>query len=782
MPSKGFTVDTTNRNDVVSFYQAVYKASEGFETRTMWKTNAAPDTDRYKVDFTKVYTYTGLVETKPVLKSTNGPRSSGELHLDFVKDVERRVNFYRALAGVPAVASLMDNDTTKNSSTIAPVTGVSPNRDPALTVTKADAAQQSAYLISRTATDSGSFASLATAHEPTEANIPNLTAWSNEAWNSHRQSNTSYGFYGPTAIDKYMWEDVSGVNDDGSTKTNREVPHRRKILLINATNFATGDMPAELTPKFRLPANALYYVQRDSEKSNASARFVSYPNNGFFPAPLNSPYWSLTHPNADFTNAIITMTNSNGVPLAITNRTPNSTPEPYVSWKVHSSAEVRNITQDTTFHVTVSNFTISGVSASHSFSVTLINPEIVTPALSLTGSGAPPTNGTAAYALTPPAGADAIQINSFEASDIDWTEGAENSPTPRVIDRTYKTFRDNPGYELRSPMIFTPSNQGFAALQGGRSFRLTFGVSVDPISNKTLDEMFELDRDILPGNGGVLKFSYRRGYMTQASSLVVEITSDQGVTWQQLGNEIIGVSNSALDTKSSSWSGTFPASTVPYRVRFRYTRIRTDIAIFNHTSNPNAATGIFLDGITTDNCTWLDVKKTNDLAASLTKFTLNNANAGVTLTNGSALHLRARAQLGGNWMSYGPTKLVTPTSSPLAGFAGWAAYEYPELTGGFGGDHNGDGVANAVAFAFHLNPTQPSTSADTITRSADTISIERSIPSQRSGLTYKAEWSDTLLPGSWSQANVSVTFPSGKVVATAPVGTGKRFIRWKFDE
>src|SRR5690606_34874202 len=118
---------------------------------------------------------------------------------------------------------------------IVPVSGASPNRDPALTATKADAVQQSAYMISRTGT-SGANAIYATAHEPADADIPKLTAWNKEVWNAHRQSNTSYGFYGPTAIDEYMWEDEVGYNNDGTLKTNKEVPHRRKILLVKATN------------------------------------------------------------------------------------------------------------------------------------------------------------------------------------------------------------------------------------------------------------------------------------------------------------------------------------------------------------------------------------------------------------------------------------------------------------------------------------------------------------------------------------------------------------------
>jgi len=795
MPSKGFTVDTSSRNDVVSFYQAVFKASEGFEHRTIWKDHPATT---YAVDFTTAYTFNGLDSEEPLIKNNaaSGPRSSGELNLSFVKDVERRVNFYRALVGVPAAVSLMDSDTAKNTSTIDPIIGATSNYDPPLTTTKADAAQQSAYLISRTYIDkwTAGYSTLGVDHVPTNIEIPNLSAWSKEAWNAHRNSNISLGYYGPRAIDEYILEDDMGVDSNGVSKDNREVGHRRKVLATTATNFATGDIPPEYDstrpptrPAIRQATNALYVAQRDSEKSGAAPRFVTYPNAGYFPAPLNSPFWSLTHPNANFTGATVTMTDSVGGSITASDLTISSQPEATLSWRVNSaSATARNITDDRTFHVTVSNFTVSGVPSSHSFTVTLINPEILTPVQSLTGSAAPPVNGPAAYVLPPTAGAEAIQVSTFQVSTFDWTEDAETATdaTSKIIDRTYKgiyTSASNIGkYDLKTTMgsKFNPS---FAAFAGTKSFRLSHSARYNPAFNGMGDEIFEMGRDILAGASATFKFVYRRGYMTSGSIVYVETSVDQGLTWQTFGSSITGKSDGTPDTSTQNWSAVLATSTTPYRVRIRLT-FTPGAGLYSEEQHSPNPVGIFFDTITTDNCTWLDQKKTNDLAADITKFTLNNASAGVTLTNGSALYLRARAKLGGNWMQYGPSKIVTPTSAPLAGFAGWAAYEYPEVTGGFGGDHDGDGVANAVEFAFYQNPTQANTSSDTINRSANTISIERSIAAQRTGLTYKAEWSDTMAAGSWSQADVVVTFPSGKVVATAPAGTGKRFIRWKFDE
>lgn len=66
----GFTVDTTNRRDVLAYYQCVYNASQGFSSNISW---------------------TGNIAT-----STAGTTSAA-----FKDDVRRRVNFYRALVGHP---------------------------------------------------------------------------------------------------------------------------------------------------------------------------------------------------------------------------------------------------------------------------------------------------------------------------------------------------------------------------------------------------------------------------------------------------------------------------------------------------------------------------------------------------------------------------------------------------------------------------------------------------------------------------------------------------------
>ncbi|MCS7008524.1 MAG: hypothetical protein NZL93_01140, partial [Chthoniobacterales bacterium] len=67
----GFSVDTADRLDVLSFYHVVYMASEGAYGRMNWTGNVAA----------------GI---------------AGDTALVFKNDVVRRVNFFRALVGLPA--------------------------------------------------------------------------------------------------------------------------------------------------------------------------------------------------------------------------------------------------------------------------------------------------------------------------------------------------------------------------------------------------------------------------------------------------------------------------------------------------------------------------------------------------------------------------------------------------------------------------------------------------------------------------------------------------------
>ncbi len=777
MHSRNLSVNTADRNDVIAFWHAIYQASEDYDKREVYRSHATAG--YYAADFTTA---------SPYLKA-NGVPSAGELHPTFIKDVERRVNFHRAMAGVLGNIAMQDSAITNNTALVYPPSAATVHEPPAGT-TKALAAQQSAYLATRTMFDNKSTNGMEhnLVNPSTSQLYTTLSGFTKPAFNGNANSNLTLGLYGPGAINSYASDEIAGTNG-----ANLSVGHRQWLLASNATNFATGDTVGNIAGSaVRQSSNALYVAQNTSETIPPQQQFTAYPS-GFFPAQLNSKYWSISHPNANFDNATISVRNASGGGIGTGNRIVDySLVHPTLVWQVSSSAAIKTVAQDTVFNVTISNIGGVGVPSTYSYSVRLINPDVLTSPQDLSGTASPPSASSAAYLFTPPPGAEAIQVNTFKQSSTTWVETAE-AASEYITDDTYGT------YDFLSSAI-----SGFPMVSGAKSFRLTQPSGYDPAVGTVIEQSFMLGREIIPGNNGALTFKYKQGYMGTGNSLVVEATNNSGQTWTQLGSQITGVaspSNSAI-----TWTGTFAASTTPYQVRFRY--YKSGASTYSHQANPTIATGIFIDDITTTNCTWLERKKTNELSGTATRFLFNAASAGeagATMPNGTQYILRMRTRLGNRWFAYGPGEVVTATNNPLGGILGWLEYEVPELLGNILGDQDGDGISNLLEYAFSLDPFTKDYWQDTVTITApntaleaesgqkdsgqesatkDTIglgliSISRPLSSAKSGVNYSAEWSETMAPGSWSSSGVTVVFANGKVTASAPAASAKRFIRWK---
>ena len=151
MASSGFAVDNENRNDVIAFWHAVYQASEGYEERVGWTGN-----------------YSG---------------TPGKTSAPFVNDVERRLNYFRAMCGVPADAQV----NTGSKVLISPA-DQNANK-PASSTPKSVAAQQAALMLVR------NFNPVSGANPAMTHNPPNsLVVWSPAAWNASAKGNISFGF------------------------------------------------------------------------------------------------------------------------------------------------------------------------------------------------------------------------------------------------------------------------------------------------------------------------------------------------------------------------------------------------------------------------------------------------------------------------------------------------------------------------------------------------------------------------------------------------------------
>lgn len=600
VPVSGFSVLNQNRNDVVAFWQAVYQASEGYDKRIQWTGN-----------------YTG----KP-----------GTVSKEFAKDVERRINFFRAICGVPGTIKVNSGSTVFRDDL--------DEHKPSADTLKSEAAQAAALMLilnynPATGTDP------AITHDPASS----LKGWSKEAWNGNAHGNLAFGVFGPGAITEYMVEELA--NGSATSSWNSLVGHRRWTLFPESTDFATGDQPGSSAS--RPPTNVLYIAQKDSEMADVEADFVAYPAPGYFPAPINSRYWSLSHAGADFSSASVQVKDSQGKTVSISNvRSSEGYGHPALIWQVSGTAASRSVYADTSFHVSVSGISGEGVPSTCDYTVTLINPDRIVSNQSVTGPSSASTGG-AIYQITPPSLAEALQVTAYRKMTSSWTEGAEKKSVVPVIARTSGT------YPLKMKMA---AYGGFGTLSGSSAFHLTFPVSYDLIQRGVPEQSFELDRTIISRGNGMLKFLYRRGYMTKGSFLDVEVSTNGGVTWSRIGKTIRGVNDTMYDASASKATYKLPKTSQPLRVRFRY-HTKPGEPIYTHEATPTFPTGIFIDSITTKNCDWLQLKKATILASSATQFKFTSATAGEPLVPGRKWSLAMRTKLGGKWLPSGPVKTVT---------------------------------------------------------------------------------------------------------------------------
>lgn len=684
--------------------------------------------------------WTGSYSTAVNAEGGNSP--------EFIADMERRLNYFRAMGGIPATARM-------NTASTVVISGGDAQIPPANTQ-KTAAVQRAALMVTMNH-------NFTTGQNPAFTHTPPVNAtWTAVPWNANFKGSIGLNIYGPDAITGYMLEDI--LNGQGSE--NSAAGHRRWQMRSTATHFATGDIPAffdvnNLSAR-RAAANVLYVIQNTGETASVASAFVEYPPAGFFPAPLNTKFWSLTYPGANFGAATVSVTQVGGSSVTATVRSRSfSAGDPTIVWEVPAAHAARSFSADRTYNITVSGISGADIPTSHSYQFTLVDPNLLTSDQLLSGSAQPHPATPANYTFTPPPFAEDLRINTYKEIPVTWTENAEVATPTTVIDRTSAT------YAFLSAISHVITTPGF----GSRAFRLTHHTSLS-----TPEQIFELGRKVMPGSSSTLRFSYRRGFMAIASKLAVESSADGGATWTQIGATISGVSDTTTDVSPTNASISVPASVVPLLIRFRY--YATDGAIYAHDFYPNDPTGIFIDNITLNSCGWLEPRMTNELTASDTSFSLNTSTQGGPMIAGEQWHLALQTKLGNRWFPDGPLKSIIPSS--LTPFALWVT-QNPGLIGNFGEDEDSDGLANGLEFAFSTNPLASNLLVSEVTASpgTQTFSIQMPLTSLRDGITYAAECSETL-DGDWTSTGVTVSIANGMIQATAPMPlAGKCFLRWK---
>jgi len=437
----GFSVDTSSREQVREFYNAVYTASTGTPIDSSAMTAAC-------------------------IPGTNSPA--------FVSAILLRINWFRAMAGIPAAVTFDGSESTD--------------------------AQAAALMMS---------AQGALQH------VGSWTGWacvSSNGTNATAHSNLSLGNYGPDAISAY-------IQDNGAN--NYEVGHRRWLLYPQTEVMGTGDVPPENT---NLAANATWVFDANYGGPRPATRtpFVAWPPAGYVPYPVVFPQWSFALSNANLSAATVTMA-SNGVAVAVTLQSyATGYGENTLVW---SPASLNPSTAtafpfggtDTVYAITVSNVVTSSGAQNYSYAVTVFDPATTGPdyaPLLISGPSQPALNTSNLYGCTP--------ATNPHTTGYQWlTAQTTNGNLVDLANQGLANFTISP---MPPYPVTTNSPVG-----SGECFHLTH---LNPVP-----QLLELNELLYPTNSTRLSFKSLLGYATSDEVARVQVSTDGGATWQDLFSE-----------------------------------------------------------------------------------------------------------------------------------------------------------------------------------------------------------------------------------------------------
>jgi hypothetical protein len=439
------SVNNASREEVRQFYRTIFNASENVPIA-----------------------WTGSYATG----------DAGSTSSAFKEATRLRINFYRALAGVPA-------DVTFNA-------------------TYSAQAQHAALLMSVN-------------NELSHTPPTNWIGYNAIAAAAALNSNLALGQAGPDAITGY-------VADAGDN--NAVVGHRRWLFYPQTLQMGTGDVPGIAASQTRRAANAVWVIDTTPGGQFGAARpatrttAVTYPPAGFVPYQLVWPRWSFSYPGADFSSATVTMTR-NGQSVAATRELMSANVgEPTLVW-VYDHQNPDETTPharpdgDTTYSVNVSNVRIAGASQNFTYNVTVFDPDVAgadASPLRITGPSLPALGTANTYTVTQPSFARSFEWRTVQLMPITRTFTAE-SGLEGLLPST------SPGYDVV---------QTATVAAGSRAFRLTH---VEPRAEESLRVA---GTHLVNGAESVLTFRSRLGIATATETARVQISIDDGVSWVDL--------------------------------------------------------------------------------------------------------------------------------------------------------------------------------------------------------------------------------------------------------
>ena len=469
----GFTVNANSREQVRSFYNAVYTASDGVPMQS----------------------------TADVATCTPGTNATA-----YQEAVLRRINWFRAMAGIPAAVTFNAAESAK--------------------------AQESAVIMS---------ANNALSHHPPSS----WSCYTGNGDNASSNSNIAIGNAGADAITAYIWD--FGAN-------NNVVGHRRWLLYPQTQVMGTGDVPDTLG--FR-SANATWVFDGNYGGPRPATRspYVAWPPAGFLPYSLAYPQWSFALTNANLSAATVTM-KSNGVAVAVSL-------QPYqagygentlvwVPMGLDFTSEGTAFPfsgTDTVYTITVTNIQYSTITTGFTYTVTLFDPsqpgtDYTPPTIS--GSLTPAVGQDNAYTFTPITNASSYEWRVSQPSAYGLNDGAENGLINCTADTTA-------GYAVQDASVHAT---------GSYSFHLAH-------PSPPTDQFLRLNQPFVPATNSILSIKSRLGYAGAAQVARVQVSTDSGSSWTDIYSQVgSGGSGEAAFTPRTFALGSYVNQEI--RLRFKY--------------------------------------------------------------------------------------------------------------------------------------------------------------------------------------------------------------------
>lgn len=300
------SVDLASRQESLDFFQAVYRASEGATME-----------------------WTG----------DHAACNPGQVSPYYREAILRRINYFRAMAGVPADVVFTDEYNA--------------------------AAQEAALMMS---------VNNKLSHGPE----PDWTCYTENGATAAGRSNLFLSTYLANPVDGYIKDPGGG---------NYFVGHRRWILHPQTLEMGTGDVP---TVNGFPAANALWVIDSNTFADRPPTRdgFVAWPPPGYVPYQVVFARWSFSYPNADFSAANVAMQrNGESISVSLDGPAEEGFGENTLVWipmGLNDGYDWEKPAADTAYSVTISNVLIDGAARNFSYTVTIFDPdvEILDPAAS----------------------------------------------------------------------------------------------------------------------------------------------------------------------------------------------------------------------------------------------------------------------------------------------------------------------------------------------------------------------------------------------------------------